>query len=207
MSAIIIPRRKGVVTMQTASGQAPTPASPSLYERVKADVYRKMPQHSAYRSGHVVKQYKAAFAKRFGSKRRPYKAKGKTRSKKRRTKGRTKGSKSKRSNRGKSKRSNRSKRGKKKRRRAGTAKGRRSRGLTRWFAEKWRNQRGRVGYKYKSDVYRPTVRITKKTPVTHGELTRREVRRARRTKARKGRVGRFRRSSSKRTKRTKRMKR
>lgn len=163
------------VPMASASGSAPTPtpASPSLYERVKADVYRKMPRHSAYRSGHVVKQYKAAFARKFGSKRSPYKEEGKARSK-RRTRGKSK----------------RSKRGRKTRRRA---RGRgRSRGLTRWFAEKWRNQRGRVGYRYKSDVYRPTVRITKKTPVTHGELTRREVRRARRTKARRGRVARFR---------------
>ena len=26
------------------------------------------------------------------------------------------------------------------------------------------NERGEVGYKYKNDVYRPTVRITKETP-------------------------------------------
>ena len=38
------------------------------------------------------------------------------------------------------------------------------RGLSRWFLEKWRNQRGKIGYKYKSDVYRPTHRITKKNP-------------------------------------------
>lgn len=183
------------MAMARASGSAPTPASPSLYERVKAEVYRKMPRHSAYRSGHVVKQYKAAFARRFGSKRSPYKEEGKARSRGR-TRGKSKRSKSKRSKR--SKRSERSNRGRRTRRRARG----RSRGLTRWFAEKWRNQRGKVGYRYKSDVYRPTVRVTRRTPLTHGELTRREVRRARRTKARRGRVGRFR--PTKRSKRRKR---
>lgn len=65
-------------------------------------------------------------------------------------------------------------------------------GLRRWFAEKWVNQRGEVGYKYKNDVYRPSIRITRKTPITHNELTKNEIKRARRTKARKGRVHRFR---------------
>jgi len=31
--------------------------------------------------------------------------------------------------------------------------------LKRWFNEKWTNQRGEIGYKFKSDVYRPTIRI------------------------------------------------
>ena len=33
-------------------------------------------------------------------------------------------------------------------------------GLNRWFREDWKNQRGETGYKYKSDVYRPTQRVT-----------------------------------------------
>ena len=37
------------------------------------------------------------------------------------------------------------------------------RGLTRWFDEKWVNQRGEIGYKNKNDIYRPTHIITKKT--------------------------------------------
>ena len=45
------------------------------------------------------------------------------------------------------------------------------RGLKRWFAEKWVNQRGEVGYKYKSDVYRPSKRVTSSTPVTWKELS------------------------------------
>jgi len=66
------------------------------------------------------------------------------------------------------------------------------RGLPRWFAEDWQNQRGEYGYEHKSDIYRPRIRVTRDTPPTHGELTRREVRRAQREKASKGRVRRFR---------------
>lgn len=123
----------------------PTPSSRTLYERVKAEVYREIPRHSAYRSGTVVKRYKRAFAEKYGSKRPPYKGDKPTR-----------------------------------------------RGLTRWFAEDWRNQRGEYGYKRKGDIYRPMIRVTRDTPPTHGELTRLEVRRARREKATKGRVRRFR---------------
>jgi hypothetical protein len=64
-------------------------------------------------------------------------------------------------------------------------------GLTRWFREKWVNQRGKVGYKYKNDIYRPTYRITKKTPLTHKELGKKRISKARQTKYTKGRVNRF----------------
>ena len=64
-------------------------------------------------------------------------------------------------------------------------------GLTRWFAEKWRNQRGEVGYKFKSDIYRPTKRITSKTPRTFAELSKLQLERARREKASTGRVNKF----------------
>ena len=53
------------------------------------------------------------------------------------------------------------------------------------------NQRGEVGYKYKNDIYRPKYRITEKTPITHGEIDKKEVKRARSEKYRKGRVKRF----------------
>lgn len=65
-------------------------------------------------------------------------------------------------------------------------------GLARWLAEDWRNQRGEIGYQNKTDIYRPMRRITKKTPITHSELTSKEIARARRIKASKGRVNRFR---------------
>ena len=66
-----------------------------------------------------------------------------------------------------------------------------SAGLARWFKEDWRNQRGEVGYKYKSDVYRPTKRITKKTPTTFKELSKKQISKARVIKKHKGRVANF----------------
>lgn len=70
-------------------------------------------------------------------------------------------------------------------------------GLTRWFAEDWRDEKGKVGYSSKSSIYRPTKRITKKTPTMLGELSEREIRRAKREKARTGRVKKFRKSPKK----------
>jgi len=64
-------------------------------------------------------------------------------------------------------------------------------GLGRWFREKWVNQRGEVGYRYKSDVYRPSKRITKKTPKTYKELSKQQIKKARSKKYRKGRVNKF----------------
>ena len=64
-------------------------------------------------------------------------------------------------------------------------------GLSAWYREKWSNQRGETGYKYKSDVYRPTKRINNNTPVTFDELSKKEIERARREKGRTGRVKRF----------------
>lgn len=64
-------------------------------------------------------------------------------------------------------------------------------GLGRWFREKWVNQRGEVGYRYKSDVYRPSKRITKKTPKTYKELSKQQIKKARSKKYRVGRVNRF----------------
>ena len=115
-----------------------------MYNRTKKQVYKKYPKHSAYRSGILVKTYKAKFKSKYGNRKKPYKGK------------RT-----------------------------------RKKGLSRWFSEKWVNQRGKVGYKYKSDIYRPTYRITKKTPVTHKELSGKRIKSARREKYTKGRVRRF----------------
>ena len=122
----------------------PKPKDMKLYNKVKARVYKKIPKHSAYRSGVVVSSYKKAFSKKYGKRKKPYSGK------------RTK-----------------------------------KRGLGRWFKEKWVNQRGKVGYKYKSDIYRPSKRITRKTPTTHKELSRKQVKRARSEKRRTGRVKRF----------------
>jgi len=64
-------------------------------------------------------------------------------------------------------------------------------GLNRWFDEKWKNQRGKVGYKYKSDIYRPTKKINKYTPKTYNNLSNNDIKKARKTKYTKGRVYRF----------------
>ena len=122
----------------------PIPRDITLYNKTKKAVYNRIHNHSAYRSGVLVKEYKSAFSKKHGKNTQPYT--GKKPSKK---------------------------------------------GLSRWFKEKWVNQRGETGYKYKSDIYRPTKRITKNTPVTHSELSKKQIKRSRRTKREKGRVKTF----------------
>lgn len=122
------------------------PTDENLYQQVKKEIYAKIPKHSAYRSGLIVKKYKEKFAKKYPNK-QPYL-------------------------------------GKKPLKKSG--------GLRRWFAEDWRNQRGEIGYSSKSDVYRPTKRISKKTPITFSELSRKRINRARKEKSRSGRVYRFR---------------
>ena len=64
-------------------------------------------------------------------------------------------------------------------------------GLNRWFEEVWLNQRGEVGYKKKGDVYRPTVRVSSKTPTTFQELTTSQIKKAMKEKKQKGRVKKF----------------
>ena len=130
----------------------PIPSNLKLYKKIKEKVYKKIPKHSAYRSGIVVQQYKNKFREKYGNK-EPYKGKK-------------------------------------------TVK----RGLKRWFKEKWVNQRGEIGYKYKNDVYRPSKRITKKTPTTHNELSKRQIKRARKEKYRTGRVKRFKKKGGNKTK-------
>ena len=63
--------------------------------------------------------------------------------------------------------------------------------LKRWFDEKWTNQRGEIGYKKKSDVYRPTVKINSKTPTTFNELTSSQIKKAMMEKMKTGRVKKF----------------
>ena len=122
----------------------PKPRDMKLYDKVKKEIYKKYKKHSAYRSGHLVREYKKQYAEKYGEKSDPYI-----------------GNKTKK------------------------------RGLKRWFDEKWVNQRGKVGYKYDNDIYRPSIRITDETPITHGELSNKEIDRARNEKYRKGRVHRF----------------
>ena len=89
-----------------------------LYQEVKDYIYAKIPKHSAYRSGHVIKEYK-----RRGGK---FRDDGKERK------------------------------------------------LSRWFNEKWKDvnpNKKRGSY----PVYRPTVRINKRTPLTLREIDREDL--------------------------------
>ncbi len=64
-------------------------------------------------------------------------------------------------------------------------------GLTRWFAEEWRNEAGGVGYDSKNTLYRPTKRVSAATPKTWAELPKSRVKSARAEKKRTGRVQEF----------------
>lgn len=64
-------------------------------------------------------------------------------------------------------------------------------GLIRWFNEEWKNQRGEIGYKKKGDIYRPTKRINKDTPITFNELSKQQIEKAKKEKAKTGRVKKF----------------
>lgn len=64
--------------------------------------------------------------------------------------------------------------------------------LKRWFKEDWRTLSGDEDYSKGDRTFRPTKRISSKTPVTASELTEAEKRRAKREKREKGRVSRWR---------------
>ena len=64
--------------------------------------------------------------------------------------------------------------------------------LKRWFKEDWRTLSGDKDYSKGDKTFRPTKRISSKTPVTASELTASEKRRARKEKREKGRVSRYR---------------
>lgn len=66
-----------------------------------------------------------------------------------------------------------------------------NKGLARWWSEEWKNQRGEIGYNKKGDIYRPTIRINKETPITWKELTPEQIEKASKEKERIGRVKRF----------------
>jgi len=64
-------------------------------------------------------------------------------------------------------------------------------GLSRWYKEEWKNQRGGEGYEKKGDVYRPTKRVTKDTPKTFKELSKSDIEKAKKEKKKTGRVKKF----------------
>ena len=48
------------------------PSDKKLYNKTKKNIYKKIPKHSAYRSGILVKTYKKNYAKKYGKKKNPY---------------------------------------------------------------------------------------------------------------------------------------
>jgi len=122
----------------------PQPRDIQLYNKIKRNIYIKYPQHSAYRSGILVKEYKIQYEKKYKNNDAYIGIKNT------------------------------------------------NKGLGRWFKEEWKNQRGETGYKYKNDVYRPTKKITSKTPLTFQELSDKELKKARKEKSSKGRIYKFR---------------
>ena len=78
-------------------------------------------------------------------------------------------------------------------RQGGTYKGteKQHEGLNRWYKEQWKAQRETTRYKYKSDVYRPTIKVSTDTPTTYNEFTKEQISKTRRENAKEGRVKRF----------------
>ncbi len=66
-----------------------------------------------------------------------------------------------------------------------------SKNLSRWFRERWETQEGKTTYQKKGDVFRPTKRITKDTPTTFKELSKKEIEKAKKEKKKTGRVRKF----------------
>jgi len=120
------------------------PTDMKLYNLVKERIKKKNPKHSAYRSGLVVKEYKARFKLKYGSNKKSY---------------------------------------------TGTKP--KSSGLSRWFAENWRTEKNKKTYKAGGVIFRPTKRITKDTPTTMSELTKKQKEKAIKEKKKFGIVKKF----------------
>jgi hypothetical protein len=56
------------------------PVDNKLYNMIKNRIYKEQPQHSAYRSGKIVQEYKRRFSIKYGNRKSPYKG-NKTRKK------------------------------------------------------------------------------------------------------------------------------
>ena len=63
--------------------------------------------------------------------------------------------------------------------------------LKRWFKEDWRTPSGKKDYSSGESTFRPTKKVSKKTPTTWSQLTPAEKAAAKKEKKRKGRVGRY----------------
>jgi hypothetical protein len=64
--------------------------------------------------------------------------------------------------------------------------------LRRWFQEDWRTPKGKKGYsKGDSGIFRPTKKVSSKTPKTYSELSAADIAKARKERREKGRVSKF----------------
>jgi hypothetical protein len=64
--------------------------------------------------------------------------------------------------------------------------------LRRWFQEDWRTPKGKKGYsKGDSGIFRPTKKVSSKTPKTYSELSAADIAKARKERKEKGRVSKF----------------
>jgi len=64
-------------------------------------------------------------------------------------------------------------------------------GLTRWYKEDWRTEKGKKTYKAGGSVFRPTKRVSKKTPATFSELSKKQIASAIKEKKRTGKVKKY----------------
>jgi hypothetical protein len=63
--------------------------------------------------------------------------------------------------------------------------------LKRWFKEKWETPSGSKDYSDGDVVFRPTKKISKDTPKTYSELSKKDIERGRRQKRRTGRANKY----------------
>lgn len=119
------------------------PTDLELYNKIKKEIYLKIPKNSAYRSGLIVKKYKEEYFKKY--------------------------------------KNNNSYSGIKDN----------SKGLSRWFKEEWKTQDNKTTYSNKNDIFRPTKRITKDTPTTMKELTKKQIENAMKEKSKTKRVKKY----------------
>ncbi len=64
-------------------------------------------------------------------------------------------------------------------------------GLSRWFKEDWKTRKGKTQYEKKGDIFRPTKKITKKTPLTLKEIGKKNLKKAEKEKKKTGKVKKF----------------
>jgi len=64
-------------------------------------------------------------------------------------------------------------------------------GLSRWYREKWETDKGKKTYKEGGTIFRPTKRITKDTPTTMSELSKKQKASAIKEKKTTGKVKKY----------------